>query len=291
MGGWFFNTKMARKTPCKQLISEARRDYLAKGGTLTTWDGDYAKIYKLLPPGERLTPALTLKVITGTTPNTRTRQRACMAMGALARLARITVDTAAYAGNYSSKNRRADFTVELPTDSQILMYGLGLKNKSWRRLYGFMATYGIRPHEAFFLDDSKVGSDDPQLRVLEGKTGPRICYPFPREWVHRFALDKPQSLPNVNLDRSHEAIGHSATSYFSGIRAPFNLYSMRHRHALRMKEAGTEDQWAAAWQGHSQEVHRATYLRFLGPDGGASAFAKLQPKRATRINDKYGPRN
>jgi hypothetical protein len=274
-----------------RLITEARSDYLLKGGSLTTWNGDYAKIYKRLPQDEPLTAEAITTLITATTPNTRTRQRACMALGVLAKFAGLTIDTSTYAGNYSAQAKQPNFEVELPTDQQILMFGLGIKNKSWRRIYGLIAAYGLRPHESFFVDDSRIDSDDPQLRVLEGKTGPRICYPFPRDWVQRFALHHHQPLPKVGLCRPHEAIGHSATSYFWGLKIPHNLYAMRHAHALRMKSEGVPDQWAAAWQGHSQEVHRAIYLKFLGPDGGAATYAQLQPPRATRINDRYGQKS
>jgi integrase len=279
---------MVKKLPCKVLIQSFKTDYFNKGGTITTWSGDYEKIFRRLPPGAPLTEELSLNLISSTTPNTRTRKRAAMALGRLARHAGIRCDTASYAGSYNSRRNKADV---LPTDDQILVYGLGLTNKSWRRIYGLIAIYGLRPHEAFFVDDSKIATPDPVIQVLQGKTGPRFCYPYPADWIRKFALHQPWGLPNVNLDRPNEAIGHSVTAYFSRLKAPFNLYALRHRHALRMREAGVLDHYAAAWQGHSEEVHRSVYLRFLGLDGGASEFSRTQPRRATRINDKYLPKN
>jgi hypothetical protein len=61
--------------------------YLGQGGTTTTWDGDYAKPLGKLPTQAKLSAELLETLVRATRVNSRSRQRAAMAAGALAKFA------------------------------------------------------------------------------------------------------------------------------------------------------------------------------------------------------------
>lgn len=231
-----------------------------KGIKPESWRGDYLKILKRLPQGEPLTVVALKAVVLGTKPNTKTRKRACMAVGALAGIARLKFDPSPFSGNYDCAKSPVK---KLPEDDDLLAFGQQLRNPSWRYIWGLMACYGVRPHEAFFCDRDALRRGEPGLRILRGKTGPRTSFPYPPSWVLRFRLGSGVPLPGVDLTRDHESIGHSAGAYFADRRCPWNLYQLRHRYAIRLREHGVSDHIAALYMGHSEEVHRELYLRHV----------------------------
>jgi integrase len=241
-------------------IEELHDDYINRGRAESSWQGDYQKILKRLVQDEPLTVQALRSVVEQTTPNTKTRKRACMAIGALAKFARLKYDPAPYAGSYDCAKSPIK---KLPTDPEIIGYGQQLQNPHWRYVWGLIATYGLRPHEAFFVDRDALRRGEPGLRVLKGKTGPRTSFPYPSAWPLKFRLGSGVPLPNVDLSRSHEAIGHSAGAYFSDQKCPWNLYQLRHRYAIRLREHGVSDHIAARYMGHSEEIHRELYLRHV----------------------------
>ena len=70
-------------------------------------------------------------------------------------------------------------------------------------------------------------------------------------------------LPNIQLDRTNDRVGHSATAYFGDVGLPFNLYDLRHRWAIRTLEYGLDIGLAAKQIGHSREVHERIYHRWV----------------------------
>lgn len=271
-------------------IEQLRLDYLSRGRAETSWTGDYHKILKRLAADEPLTRSALIAVVEGTEPNTKTRKRACMAIGALAKFAKIKYDPSPYSGNYDCSKAPIQ---QLPTDAEIFEFGQKLQNPSWRYIWGLMACYGIRPHEAFFVDRDALRRGEPGLRVLKGKTGGRIAYPYPTAWVMRFRLGAGVPLPGVDLSRSHEAIGHSAGAYFNDRRCPWPLYALRHRYAIRLKESQVSDHIAARYMGHSEEVHRKLYLRHVVAEELANEWERTNgvPIRINDIHAKKKSRN
>lgn len=263
---------------CGEWVGLLGRDYLNRGKSEGTWEGDYLKILKRLPMGELLTVAHLKSVVDSTKPNTKTRKRACMAVGALARFAQIPYDPSPYAGNYGPNSVAPRV---IPTEEQIEDYWRSLKNPAWKWVYGVIAAYGLRPHEAFFLDLAQVREKRPDLRVLEGKTGPRTAYPFPPRWTTKFSLYRPKLPMVVTENRSHEAIGHSATAYFGEIGCPHKLYDLRHAYAIRMIDLGVRTTYAARYMGHSEEVHQKTYRRWLEERDAASEWQRVTGYQVT----------
>ena len=55
---------------------------------------------------------------------------------------------------------------DLPTDAAIENLWQKIPNKSWKYVYGLMATYGLRNHEVFFCDLSSLNNYGDKIRVL-----------------------------------------------------------------------------------------------------------------------------
>lgn len=124
--------------PTYPTVEDFHQDYLARGGREETWRTDYWMILKRLPEGQ-LTAAALLDLVKSTTPNTRTRLRACIACGAFAKFLGMDIDIASYKGNYNASSVQQR---DIPTDEAIVM-AYQLLPPRWRWVYGVMATYVV----------------------------------------------------------------------------------------------------------------------------------------------------
>lgn len=246
---------------CESTIAKFKERYLAEGGSLTTWDGDYFKILKRLPSDQALTVDLLTQTVLGTTPNTKTRKRACMACNALAKFAGLEFDPSPLAGSYGpSKVSPRD----IPDDLTIAQWQSKITNPGWRWVFGMMACYGLRPHECFRLDWEEWKKSAPICPVGENtKTGARRIWPCYPEWFDQFELADVR-LPKINLERNNEKVGYSATDYFGDTcKLPFKCYDLRHAWAIRTLEFGLDLSLAAQQMGHSVQVHTAQYHHWI----------------------------
>lgn len=194
-----------------------------------------------------------------------------MVTKALAKFSGVEYDPSPYQGNYSPKRPRPR---DIPSDAAIVEFWATLQNPGWKFILGLIATYGLRPHEAFQVDFDRLASGDRVLWVLRGKTDQRRVWAFHPEWFDQFQLGEPV-LPAVNLDRRNDQIGHSATRHFWEIKAPFKLYDLRHAWAIRTLEYGLEDALAARQMGHSVEVHNDIYQHWLDEKTQQRAYDRL----------------
>lgn len=241
---------------CGDWIRKFERWYIhTKGGKEETWKGDYLKGLRHLRASATMTTAALEGAILATEPNTKSRQRACMAVGALARFAKVDFDASPYKSNYSPEKVGVR---NVPSCAAIAEYREQVTNPAWRWVYGVMATYGLRNHECFRLDLS----DFPIVHVGEDtKTGSREVWPCYPEWAERWALNKPV-VPGIDLERTNQKIGHSVTEYLSP-KLPFTPYDLRHAWAVRTISFGWPDALAAQQMGHSLAVHNRTYQRWI----------------------------
>jgi integrase len=247
-------TRVESQTAC-EVIERFKTHYLGKGGNETTWNGDYWKVLKKIPENVKIDIQTLERLITATAPNTKTRQRACMVATAIARFLSLDADFSAHRGNYKPGTKELR---DIPSDELIARSYSNISNPAWRWVYGMMATYGLRNHEVFHLDLT----DLPIIRVLETtKTGSREVWPCYPEWVELFGL-KSSHLPDVDLERSNEALGHSVTRYLSP-KLPFKPYDLRHAWAIRTSVFGWPVELAARQMGHSVEMHTQTYHRWI----------------------------
>lgn len=243
-------------------IEEFERDYFTRRArtpkSQTTWQIDYLQVFNKLPRKQALTADTLMTLVTSTTPDTRTRKRYCIALGALARFAGLALDLKPYAGKYSPKTASPR---ELPDDSTIVRWQGQIPADDWRWAYGMLATYGLRPHELFHLDYQRLEAGDVILKVLDGKTGARTVFPLYPEWVKQFGLSNvrvPRCTGKANAD-----LGHRVTRAFHRFEIPFPAYALRHCWAVRSMDFGWEVALAARQMGHSVTVHTQTYHAWI----------------------------
>ncbi len=244
--------------------------------TQTTWDGDYHIVFRTLCSDNPVTLGLLLEAVKRTEPDSKTRQRTCMALAALARLAGI--DPSAIVelrGNYGTAST---LPRELPTDEEVIQARENLTHAPpwllWS--YGMIAAYGLRPSELFHLDleDFSKGSD--KIRVTgDTKTGHRLVIPLHREWVELFQLRqiiRPESIAKTNKTR-----GEKLSQSFKSWGVPFPPYHLRHAWAVRAIHVGLDSSVAARMMGHSLTVHNRSYQKWLSESDIERAYERTQP--------------
>jgi len=235
----------------------------------TTWDGDYLKVFRHLPPDERLSVQLIQELIAATTPDTRTRRRYCVALAALAKFADLEFDPKPFAGRY---NPRRVTPRDLPDDRLIAQWFFKIGRREWQWAYGMLATYGLRPHELFWIDFNNWGSSG-IVTLLDGKTGPRRVWPIFPEWVEDFELLE-VSLPKIT-GKTNSDYGNRVTHAFKRFSVPFQPYDLRHCWAIRSLEFGLDISLAAQQMGHSVRIHTDLYHLWISDRHHQKAFEAL----------------
>jgi len=183
---------------------------------------------------------------------------------------------------------------DLPTDEVIEKIWAKIPNKSWKFVFGLMATYGLRNHEVFFCDlNSLTSYGDKIIRVLPTtKTGEHQVWPFHPEWVEKFELAKlgknPELLPNINNDlkiTTLQKIGKKITDQFKRYSLEIKPYDLRHAWAVRTIFYDLPDTVAARMMGHSVSLHTQTYHHWITKRDQQQAVnnALLKVKRSKSI--------
>ena len=161
---------------------------------------------------------------------------------------------------------------DLPTDELIEKLWEKIPNKSWKFVFGLMATYGLRNHEVFFCDlSSLTNNGDKIIRVLPTtKTGEHQVWPFHPEWIEKFELSKlgnnPELLPKINRDlkiTTLQNIGKKITDRFNSYSLQIKPYDLRHAWAVRTIFYDLPDTVAARMMGHSVSLHTQTYHHWI----------------------------
>ncbi len=183
---------------------------------------------------------------------------------------------------------------DLPTDELIEKLWEKVPNKSWKFVFGLMATYGLRNHEVFFCDLSSLTNfGDKIIRVLPTtKTGEHQVWPFHPEWVEKFELSKlgenPELLPNIKRDlkiTTLQNIGKKITDQFKRYSLQIKPYDLRHAWAVRTIFYDLPDTVAARMMGHSVSLHTQTYHHWITKRDQQQAVnnALLKVKKAKNI--------
>lgn len=244
-------------------VKAFKADYFERRGSspkvLTTWKTNYEAVFRRLPPEKPITAKLLTEQIKALTqPNTRTRKKFCLALTALAKFAKIEFDVKAITGNYSPQSVQPR---DLPDDRTIAYWFYQIPNPSWQWVYGMMATFGLRNHEAFFVDEQNL-REAGICWVLEGKSrGDRRVWALYPEWLDEFDL-RVMKLPNCQGE-THSDYGCKVTAAFKRYKIPFSPYTLRHCWAVRSLEFGLDISLAAAQMGHSQMEHSRTYHHWI----------------------------
>jgi integrase len=229
----------------------------------TTWHDDYLSPLKKLPQDLPISPEILRQLIVSTKPDSRTRQRCCMAVNALARFTKVDFDAKPLRGNYSP---RSLVPRDLPSDTGIIELRDHITNRRWQYAFGLLVTYGLRPHELCYIDLERLKNDE-FLFLTEidedggGKTGGRRVPPLRREWYQQWRLTDIHLMPEINGPNNKakgRRVGVELKKY--GVTHPYNF---RHAWAVRTSVAGFTAETAARWMGHSVSVHERIYHAWL----------------------------
>ncbi|MFM1812562.1 MAG: hypothetical protein RLZZ336_1500 [Cyanobacteriota bacterium] len=257
----FFNDPRRRRNPA---------------GSRTTWTSAYLPYLRRLArhaetQGAELSPQLLLDVLESYALASRSRQQCTTALAALARHCglELPADWGERGAGYGL--HRAQYR-QLPSDEQILQLQALIPNPRWRLVYGLMATYGLRNHEAFFCDLSALApGGDRVIRVLPtSKTGEHQVWPFQPGWVDQFGLEalatRGEALPQVSTDLRRttlQQVGRRVAEQFRRYNLPMTPYDLRHAWAVRTIHIGLPDTVAARMMGHSVAIHTRTYHHWI----------------------------
>lgn len=235
--------------------------------TRQTWKHDYLEPFsKLTLDSELAESSLKATLLEKTKANTRTRRRYALAYAKLADIAGIQHGLRGMVGNYSS---RSVSPRSLPSDTAIKDAYFSLTGNDYQWIFGVMAAYGIRNHEAFFLDFD----DYPIAYINRGKTNERYAWPLYPEWVDEWNL-KAIVLPDCT-GRTNAEYGNRITKAFARLNVPFSPYNLRHSWARRSFEFGMDISLAARQMGHSVKVHTDTYRHWIDKSAFERAYRLL----------------
>lgn len=226
--------------------------------SIGSWGTTYQRCFARLPKNAIATLDLFVEVVKSTKPDTKTRLSTCIYLHKIAKFGDMdgAEKLLELKGNYSPSKVQPR---NLPSDTKVAEIVEAEKNQQWRWVIGMLATYGLRSHEIFFLDLSEF----PAVRVLEGKTGPRIVYPLYPEWASKWGLSEVK-LPNINIETiTHCDLGEKVANWFWCKKIPFKAYDLRHCYARRCFEFEIPPDRSAKLMGHSLKIHCDTYRQWI----------------------------
>lgn len=243
----------------------------------TTWQHSYYEYFQHLP----LEVPLTLEVLKLTLrrykAGSRSRQLCSVALGMLAEFAGVDRSELRELGKgYKSAAKSG---ADILTDEQIVFQIEQCRSRAWQCAAAIQATFGLRNHEIFRLDTTRL--TDGVVRVLpDAKTGERMVYACPFEWIEQFRLNH-LTLPAVVTEgRANRDIGNSVTKAYKrqGLAHP---YAYRDAYAIRLEfywDVSTPGAFKTRWMGHSAAVHDANYLDAIQEIHHERMYEKLRDK-------------
>lgn len=266
---------VAPKT-AREVIEAFEQDYFSvrsrTGKSQTTWKTDYMDVLKKLDPDQPITEEALLSLVLATEPDTKARQRACMASGAIAQFLNLEFDAKRYKGNYSISQVEPR---NLPEDELIEQRYFSISNPAWQWVYGMIACYGLRNHEIFHLDLDSLKASPGILEVLDGKTGARTVFPCYPEWWEHWRLWEVK-LPAVS-GKDNRTLGERVSKAFNRYQAG-RAYNLRHAWAVRSMLFGMDAAMAAAQMGHSVDLHCKLYHKWITKEQQMKAFNILMAR-------------
>lgn len=223
----------------------------------SSYRGNYQFPLESLPDKPLTEEMLRAHILSRSEPGSWTRKNDVMVFSALCKFAGISVNLSDLGKGYSPKPVRSS---DLPSDEEIVQIWESLKGSGWEWVYGMVATYGLRPHEAFAIVNHKgIATETGKITIQDdSKTGRRDVWPLPDVWRHQFNL-KTVVMPNIRFEgRDNQQLGQRMSANLRK-KIPHTPYALRHAWAIRSAVLGVPDSIAARWMGHSVAVHAETY--------------------------------
>lgn len=223
------------------------------------------------------------KAIESTDAGSSMRRQVVKALSVFCRTLKIEYDFTDLANGYEPARR------DLPTDEEIekAWDAVGSEGKfynkrfigsgeCWGWMFAVIATYGLRCHELLAIDYKKSFKPPHYPLYIDGheiggtKTGPRIVFPIPPEWVEKFDIVNPKLMfLEERKEFFHKNPRGLANNFGERLRLKktgFPAYHMRHRYAVRGHELGFPIDDMARWMGHTVTEHTKTYQKYLGEE-------------------------
>jgi integrase len=260
---------------------------------INSWNKDYKSIFDKLPRNERLTLE-TLKelILKSSKPGSRGRRGWCLACVRLATFAGLEgATTLRQLSTYDPVKSVQPRT--LPSDEEILDAYLSIQNPAWKNAYALMAVYGLRNHEVFRCDFSKLTTEIPVLEVSgNSKTGQRVVYPC-AALLWKGGIQVSDLLPNLQgiETKANNDLGEKIGQYFRKVGVTEKIgktYNLRHCYARRCFEQGWPLELAARSMGHDVMVHHRTYQAFMAEADFAKVFKQLHTKSILAAQEEAG---
>jgi integrase len=259
------------------LVKQFKAHYMATHSLKeSTWDKHFQPVYGRLPQDQKLSISVLVATAQAPPNNTRNRKDTCEKLQKLADFAEYKVNLLQYKGNYSQKKvKRRD----LPSDEEILLTRDLIPNPAWQWVFGVMATFGCRPHEAWFCEfDEK---NPYELRILEGKTGPRVTRALYPEWVDLWHLwDMRIPKVKINIEGTYDEYGKRTYRQFTRYNLPLVPYDLRHAFAVRGSTVfNLPVASMAALMGHDPIVFLQIYQRWINESQHQQVYENLVIKK------------
>ena len=221
----------------------------------------YKQPFSLLPRDLPITEETIISVVeSNSAPKTRTRRGLCLAYAFLAKFAGVPIDLGTLGKGYKPKPIDQKL---VPTAEQIIEEWERLTKPEAKWMWAVLATYGCRPHELWHADISTLEMEGRPIRITGGKTGARMAYPFPMEWVDRFNIGN-KCLREIPPGLGNKRLSSIPGELFKRQGCKYGAKYLRHAFAVRTEVAGFPGAFIARWQGHSQAVHDEVYQRSIG---------------------------
>ena len=244
-----------------------------RGVSEHTWRRNYLARLKVRPGlGAVLDPTVIEQALRSTPKASHARRADVMALRVLCQFAGVEFDFEPWSSTYSPGSVQP---IDIPTDEQIAALVEGITNPGHRWLVGAIATWGLRPHEAWLLTVEE-GSTRAEVHDRT-KTGRRLVPALPKVWVEQWALDR-KVLPQWTIPTDDTAAAVVTDRIDSVLRRRsfgFRTYALRHAWAIRAFKKGIPTGTAAKCMGHSDAVHQRSYQRWLGETAAVEAFERF----------------
>jgi integrase len=269
-----------------EVVDRFEREYFARRArnrqTEDTYQSNYRDVFRRFGAEDRLSEEVLLALIKTTQPDSRTRLRFVTAVVALVDFAELPIPLKrirALRGSYKAPARDPR---SIPTDERILELWDCIEDPPLKLYFGYLAAFGIRPHELFYLDYSELQAGGRRLGILEGTKIKKFrwAYALPESWIPLFGLGVDLGLKPVE-GLTNRRMGNQISKLFLRRNLGITPYDLRHAWRLRAVRAGIDPSVAAKSLGHSVAISQATYTAALSERESDLAFDRV---RGTDLN-------
>lgn len=249
---------------------------MAEGVLESTYRKDHQHYLRRLDQRRPLSSGSLMRAIAQARPGSRGRVRAVSLYRSVAKASGHPWNSELFdplaAKDYGQERRK----IPILPDSEIERIVLGSRERGdldWWRVLALMATYGLRPWEAWVAEpsDNHPGCAWVPIgkRNSRGSSPPREVPPFHRNWLELFGIEEAWTAPLPKI-RAKNIAGQRANRYMAtklGIESGSgkSSYAFRNAYARRIHspQYRVTDGDGAVFMGHTVVVHNAIYRRWV----------------------------